>query len=296
MRYKLILWGLGSVYNKCLNIIKYYEYLQQIQIVAVTSNPLYDFGLIDGYKIVSNNKLPDIECDYIMVMNDRHFAEIVGCLTDMGISRKKILNYKILQYPNINFEEYIKLKNSDITIISNNCWGGCVYNTLGLECLSPFKNLFLEDEDYIKVLKNLKYYCGQKVQPLEYLVDIHSNERYPVLQLGDVKIHCNHDSSYEGAAEKWNRRVSKINYQNLFVEMYAEDRKIAYEFSQLNYDKKVCFVPFESDINSCYKISIQAGQKEFWEAVNSNGAAGNYSWAYNVIKMLNGDINNSRIN
>ena len=44
------------------------------------------------------------------------------------------------------------------TIISNNCWGGNVYQKFGLKYTSPTIGLFMIGEDYVKFCKNLRYY------------------------------------------------------------------------------------------------------------------------------------------
>ena len=49
-----------------------------------------------------------------------------------------------------------KLKGTDFTIISNNCWGGMVYESYNLPKESPTVGLFFFADDYIFFLKNLK--------------------------------------------------------------------------------------------------------------------------------------------
>ena len=51
-----------------------------------------------------------------------------------------------------------KLKNKNFTIISNNCWGGMIYESYNLRKDSPTIGLFIMPKDYIKFIKNLKKY------------------------------------------------------------------------------------------------------------------------------------------
>ena len=44
-----------------------------------------------------------------------------------------------------------ELDNKDFTIISNNCWGGMIYESYGMQKLSPTVGLFFMSEDYIKL-------------------------------------------------------------------------------------------------------------------------------------------------
>jgi uncharacterized protein (DUF1919 family) len=42
------------------------------------------------------------------------------------------------------------LNDHSFSIISNNCWGGFVYQYFGLKYSSPFAGLFLFSKDYLK--------------------------------------------------------------------------------------------------------------------------------------------------
>ena len=68
----------------------------------------------------------------------------------------------------ISFIKRIGLKNTDFTIISNNCWGGVVYDTFGLKYLTPTIGLWFTSDDYIKFLSNLDFYIGQDMQQINY--------------------------------------------------------------------------------------------------------------------------------
>lgn len=47
-----------------------------------------------------------------------------------GNSEDILLSGYILQIPYFNFEKYVQLSKSRISILSNNCWGGVVYKTI----------------------------------------------------------------------------------------------------------------------------------------------------------------------
>lgn len=242
MKYRLLLWGIGKIYNQHLSVLKYFECLDQIEVVGIMANYNYKFNTLDGYNVYPAAELNNVQYDYIMIMSDRSYWNIFEDLLSKGLTKEKLLSYKVLEIPGLNFESYIQLKNSNISIISNNCWGGLAYNALGLEALSPFKNMFLLDEDYIKLLQNLKEYCSENVLPHTYGVDLHSKEKYPILKLKDIEFHCNHCDTYDEAIDNWERRVKKLNYDNLFVMMYTENKEIAHKFAKLSFGKKICFV------------------------------------------------------
>lgn len=289
MKYKVVIYGIGEQYNKNYNILKYYELTEQISIVGVTAKWIPNSSYLDGYKLVSLSELHTITYDYIVIMSDIYFDEIVNDLVSREIRRNKLVSYRVLQVPHLDFSSYIELKESRISIISNNCWGGVIYRTLGMECLSPFKNLSLEEEDYLRLLKNFKYYMGCEPRFLKYAYNKNSKKEYPVMLLDDVKLHCNHDTNPEEATEKWNRRKVKINYDNLFVEMYTENRETMEKFLALEeYDKKVCFVPFQTDKQNVLQLSLYPGQSMFWETVNSNAGNGANSIEYGSLQLLLG--------
>lgn len=290
MKYRIVIWGIGAVYNKHVNLLKYYEVKNEIEVVAVTSNDISSkTRIIDGFPVIELNELCSLKYDYLLIMNDTFYREIRETAIEMGVEEERIIHYKVLEIPHLVFEQYIKLKESRISIISNNCWGGTVYNTLGLECISPFKNLFLEDDSYLRMLYNLEYYLCCTPSFGGCAIDIHSGKEYPILRLDDVLVHCNHDDSYETAAQNWSRRLKKMNMDNLFIEMYTDQRENAEKFIRLNqYTHKVCFVPFECNERGLWYLELGTGQSDFWEAVLSNARNGKNSLSYNIIDLLNG--------
>ena len=291
MVYRVIIWGFGGIYNSHVNLLRYFEERGAIRVVALTATELPGFRSIDGYPLVEVKDISKVCFDYIIVMSDAHFWDIAKVAVSNGIKERQLLPFRILDVPFLDFEEYIRLKESNITIISNNCWGGVVYHALGLECRSPFKNLFLEDADYLKLLRNLRYYMDCDMQFGEYKVDAHSKEKYPVMVLDDISIHCNHEAIPECAMEKWNRRKQKMNYGNLFIEMYTEKEETVDEFLRLEqYTHKVCFIPFGDVREGLVQLRLYPGQKEFYEVVNSNASLRGNSVDYRLLDLLKFNI------
>ena len=98
----------------------------------------------------------------------------------------------------------IGLKNRNFTIVSNNCWGGYVYQEFGLRYNTPFIGLFIYAEDYIKLLKNFRYYMNQELKFIDiskskYIRDVKSRkdrrDDYPVGILEDIELHFLHYNS-----------------------------------------------------------------------------------------------------
>lgn len=117
-----------------------------------------------------------------------------------------------------------KLKTTDFTIISNNCWAGICYRHYGLPKLSPTVGLYFFAEDYLKFCSDLKYYLSQELRFIQAkeskYADIlmkRGEMHVPVGLLDDVEIIFLHYKTPEIAKEKWERRVKRINWDNLIV-------------------------------------------------------------------------------
>ncbi len=288
---KILIWGMGEIYNRYKNAIAYFEYSKQFEVIGITATTLPRYEYIDGYKVISPQEaIREKKFDYIIIMSDRFFHDIAESLKNEGILDNEIVSYKFLEIPNVKFIEYLALKHSRITIISNNCWGGILYHTLGLECLSPTKNLFIKDGEYLKFVENFDYYISCEPVYSRDDIDPTSLKKYPVLKLDDIEIHCNHDESSKDAIRNWKRRVNKVNLNNIFVEMYTEDQEIAKRFLDIKgYNKGICFVPWELDNEFAIKLEKKKNQA-FWEAVNLTANLNNYYFNYEIIKMLGGEI------
>lgn len=74
------------------------------------------------------------------------------------------------------------------------------------------------------------------------------------------------------------------------VEMYTENKHIADEFVSMGqYNKKICFVPYEAQCNDMIQLVLYPGQKEFYEVVNSNASYGKNSNTYSLIDLMLGN-------
>lgn len=150
-----------------------------------------------------------------------------------------------------------QLRSTDFTIISNNCWGGLVYQYFGLPYTSPTVGLFIMDDDYIKFLERLDYYLSQPLQFItmeqsRYCEKLASESTakayYPIARLDDIEIHFLHYHSEEEARTKWEYRKKRMDKDRLLVKMSqrsANNRTILDRFAKLPYKNKICFTEFE---------------------------------------------------
>jgi len=156
-----------------------------------------------------------------------------------------------------------KIKCKDFSVISNNCWGGFVYQMFGFEYTSPTIGLFIMESDYIKFVSDLNVYL---LKPLEFIRpedsrfynkltnDGQNPISYPVARLDDVDIFFMHYHSEEEAREKWQRRCKRINFDRLIVKISERNdcnEEIIDAFCKLPFKNKLCFTQKKYENHEC---------------------------------------------
>ena len=295
--YRILIWGCGLFYGRYINAIKYQEISGSIKIIGVTDqNSLYT--KLDGYSFINISEIDINMIDYVVVTSDRDFVEISMEAKRIGFVEESIISASVFSIPGFCFKNYVELFHSKVSIIANNCWGGCAYHELRMKFGSPFINMFERDLDYIKLLKNLKYYLSLQLKFKKYAYNDELKINYPVCMLDDVELYFNHYSSLEDVERKWYERVNRINWDNLFIMMFTEDEKVLEIFDSLDYSKKVCFVPFKSDYQSAFFMQIVKNKEmyniPFYDVVNKTVKG--FFYDYDLIKLLSiGVVNHDRI-
>lgn len=177
-----------------------------------------------------------------------------------------------------------KIKNNEFTVISNNCWGGFVYQSYNIEYNTPTIGLFIMAEDYIKFLSNLKYYINecelQFIEPEKSkYVDHLSGDRhfgsYPVGVLDDVEIAFLHYHSEEEAREKWNRRKKRINWDRLLVKFNDQNlctKELVEKFYALDYKNKLFFT-VNKEFITADAVYIKKGNQTIFASQEPVGAS-----------------------
>ena len=145
-----------------------------------------------------------------------------------------------------------KLTNRNFTIISNNCWGGFIYQSYGLPYQTPTIGLFFMADDYVRFVRRLRHYISL---PLIEVPNGQSkwysslsgkdNWGYPIGRLEDVEIHFLHYNRFEEANEKWRRRCERIQWNNMLIKF--NDQNLAKQSHLESFDllpsvHKVCFI------------------------------------------------------
>lgn len=146
-----------------------------------------------------------------------------------------------------------KLTNRDFSIISNNCWGGRIYQKLDLPYTSPTVGVYFYAEDYIKFITNMEYYLSitpkiiskEQSKYARELSELKVYRYFPVGLIDDVEVVFLHYRSDKEAIEKWERRKRKVNLSNLIVKFNDQNGfsiNNLIDFEKLPYKNKICFV------------------------------------------------------
>lgn len=162
----------------------------------------------------------------------------------------------------------LKLRQTDFSIISNNCWGTFIYKKFNLQYQSPFINLFIFSEDYFELLENFTPQLLESIRFIEHedskYIDRlkergHFRLHYPIGIIGDsIELHFLHYEDKEDAKRKWEERVKRINYDKLlfkFSDSEGASDDMIRQFDALQFKNKICFAanPF-ADCHSVIHI------------------------------------------
>lgn len=132
------------------------------------------------------------------------------------------------------------LKNSNFSLISNNCLGAIYLHDIGMQFLSPTVNCYILPKDYLKFLSNLDYYLGLEIK----MAPNERGDEWLRGYVGDIPVTFLHFKSEDEPRENWEKRRRRVNKDNLFITMTERDG-CTYEdlvtFDQLPYQHKVVF-------------------------------------------------------
>ena len=179
-----------------------------------------------------------------------------------------------------------KLTNQGMTVISANCVGAFILHDLHQPFNSPFVNLYLSPQDFLRYLQNMDFYL---TQPLTF---VKTEKSYPVGKLADLEIHFMHYHSEQEANEKWQLRTSRMNLDNLFIIMTDRDgvtEKDIQLFDQLPFKNKVIFThkPYPA-FKSAYYIKGFEKQNQVGDLFEFSGWNGKkYYDQFDYVKWFN---------
>lgn len=180
------------------------------------------------------------------------------------------IHYKnLIRHIFANFRKS-KLNKEKFTIISNNCWGGMVYESVNLIKQSPTVGLYILPTDYLKFISNIKWYLNQELKFIkpseaknsEYIKNKIKDEKfgtYPVARLADIEIYFMHYTSKQSVIEKWNRRKKRIDWDHILYKFNDQNgctNEQLEQFLRLPLKNKIAFTVRDDFKNSNNIVKI----------------------------------------
>ena len=235
---------------------------------------------------IEKKELASLDYDLIIVSGqDTTLPPVLEEAATLGLDIEKIILDRTICIPGFTLEKYRRLRRLKLSILSMNCWGGLIYHAFGLQFLSPTINLYMNEPDFLRLLSDPMSKLDAELRFYSTAIDADDDHEYPVMMLGDSKLHMIHYDDAGSARRKWEERRLRLNWYNLLVMMYTDRREMLEAFDRLPFGKKVCFVPFESDADCAFYIPPELVRgRNFYEAVND--LAANKIFCFDLWDML----------
>lgn len=238
--YTVALWGAGKGYN----VFSSLKSFSSVKVSVIVDNNNFCKS-IDGIPVISPKDIDCVPYDFIVitVVNEYLYAEILNEALGHGISREKILPLRVFEIPFFNFDDYVKLLRSNISILSDSCLAGYIYHKFGMKFMTPTINMFTDNENYLRFLMDIRKYLNEHMtEKTDYFdkpfAGIYS---YPRGKIGDVEWIFNHDVTFNTAKARWDKGVKRFNYNNYIAIMTLYSEEAARKFSELPIKNKMGF-------------------------------------------------------
>lgn len=121
------------------------------------------------------------------------------------------------------------------TIIANNCHGGLISHSYGMEFCSPTVALQVLPEEFPKFCANLKHYMDAELVEYKELSEEHQEYcrhmfdyvpmEFPMGLIDDVLVVFQHSDNFTVAKEEWDRRKTRVDYDHLYYIFHANNIK-----------------------------------------------------------------------
>lgn len=296
---KCVIWGAGGDYEQLLNQILFEIYKGNIEVEALVCRKEDKYCMSrDGFPVIIKEELRYIEYDWIIVTSSKYYKEIRQEAKCLNINETRVIDGEVLKIPLFDFKRYIELIVNPITILSDDCWGGYVYHYLKLPFSSPLINIYWEKEEYYKFIKEPLFYLQTELTMVQD-GDFHKG-RAPVGELGDderkVRMQLLHNTCFTEAKEQWDRRMQRINIDNIFIKFGFDCQDQNYkaylsEMEKIRY-KKISFFINEGKDNNSFKTERFEWNERKQSRVDSyhyyDYMRANYMFSLDILKLLTG--------
>lgn len=263
--YEAYIFGAGQEYDRIVNLL---AFQQDLKIKGIITSKPYPYSKVDGYSMfVLEDVVFEAEDYVILAVGDGWQSAMRLAAEYIDISR--IIRSKVFLMPGFNLKDYLKLKESRCSILSNFCLGGIVSDQLGLEFLSPTINMVCLGENFIRFANNYDKYLSMEMKPHvdeTYIPDTRGIETFMGKGIvGDVVWLFRHSNNPILDIKKWNERKGRVNRENIAVMMVLFTRDEVEQFEKIPIKKKlglfyektdyedVLYIPGWDDMNNRYE-------------------------------------------
>lgn len=259
-----------------------------IELVGVTAGIPVQLQ-VNGKNVdfIALDKVGAQDFDVLLVVGAKQIgmSNVTKVARQLKLPDEKLLGDWIACVPGFALKKYRQLQRAQLSIVAQHCFGGFISHTLGLPFRTPIINMWFKGQEYIHFLRAPRLCMAEKLTLKKMVWNDGFKYYHPIATLGNVDIVLNHYPDFDAAVEIWNRRKARINWYNLFVTAYTDSEELLREFDALPYGKKVCFVPFKSDLDSAWYINPDITKHEhLWQKVNDFAQGGTFY--YDVFDML----------
>lgn len=298
---KVVIWGMGNDYESIINQLKFEICKNNIICEALVCRDQDAYvSKKDGFPVVKVSEFYKLKFDYLVIASGKFFDQIRDEAIKMGVEPKCIIDGRLFHQPLFDFKRYVSLIENPITILSDDCWGGFAYNRLQLPFTSPLINISWNRDQYVKFIQKPLYYLDTDLQL------VREGDLYegicPIGRLGNendyVELNFVHNYNFSSALEQWNRRVKRINRNNIFVKMgfsnadASEKIKARIQaFENVKY-KKILFYNGKGNLPEMFK---QANERFIGNQKSAKGVVSfdynyylitSYFWDLDLLKLL----------
>lgn len=128
---------------------------------------------------------------------------------------KKLINLQNKKRVLLEKKMASSLTNHDFSFVCDCCLGGTICHDLKEIQRSPFVNLQIYTNDFLKLCTNLVHYLNFSLVFIKK--DIKYGREYIVAKLDDIEMHFIYDNDFNELKLKWERRLQRFNIENLFI-------------------------------------------------------------------------------
>ena len=248
MASRCVIWGMGEDYDEIVNALHFEIFKGNIEIIAgIMRKEDIVSPFVDGIKVCTADDLENLDFDWLIVASNHYWREIYKTAVTHKVPEDKIIRGKVFNLPNFDFALYENLLRNHVTILADDCWAGTIYHALGMKMYSPLVNIYWPKDSFMRFIGDVRYYldcpliCEREAElgkSIESIGSLGTEDR-------KVFLHFVHSMSFAEAKSDWERRLKRINWDNIFVKITLTEQVPNYEkyleqYKDLPYPK-VCF-------------------------------------------------------